>query len=367
LHFLLTIDVEDWFQVENLRPWFPHETWSGCELRVERNVNRLLDLFDELSSKFSASNSVNPTNPINSINPTNPINPINSTNPVNCLNATFFTLGWIAERLPHLVREIASRGHEVASHGYSHRMCSPLPDGELREDLVKSKRILEDILGEEVAGFRAPNFSVDDRVLKLVAEAGYSYDSSYNNFDLHGRYGKITLNGQPKAGIAYQLDDGFFELPISNLPLSCLPILGTLFNLTHFKAFISVFKSTPPSSTLGTLAHSSHFRHSNRVLPWGGGAYFRLVPQFIFMSGVRRILNRSGAYSFYMHPWEIDPGQPKVEQAPFISRFKHYTNLEKAEKNFRGLLGNFSDCLFSSCRDYIQLNHGSRKGSPPSV
>jgi peptidoglycan-N-acetylglucosamine deacetylase len=330
--FILTIDVEDWFQVENLRPWFPHETWSGCELRVERNVHRLLDLFDQASSERIAHRQG-----LQSLGSSSDSS-LSATS--YQLRATFFVLAWIAERLPHLVREIASRGHEVASHGYSHRMCSPLPDAELREDLVKSKRILEDILGEEVAGFRAPNFSVDDRVLQLIAEAGYGYDSSYNNFDLHGRYGKITLNGQPKAGIAYKLSENFYELPISNLPISAFPILGTLAHFRHFR----------------------HFRHS--VLPWGGGAYFRLVPQFIFMSGVRRILNRSGAYSFYMHPWEIDPGQPKVGQAPFISRFKHYTNLEKTENKFRGLADNFSDCLFSSCRDYIRLNHGSRKGSP---
>jgi peptidoglycan-N-acetylglucosamine deacetylase len=326
-HFILTIDVEDWFQVENLRPWLPHETWPSCELRVERNVNKLLDLLDQASSERIAhrrglelsGSSSEPSLSATSYQ----------------LRATFFVLAWIAGRLPHLVREIAARGHEVASHGYSHRMCSPLPDAELREDLVKSKRLLEDITGEEVAGFRAPNFSVDDRVLGLVAEAGYTYDSSYNNFDLHGRYGKITLNGHPNAGIAYKLSGDFFELPISNLPFSSLPILGT-------------------------LAHFSHFRHS--VLPWGGGAYFRLVPQFIFMSGVRRILNRFGAYLFYMHPWEIDPGQPKICQAPFASRVKHYTNLDSSEGKLTTMLQRFAELGFVSCRTYINksFNLGSR-------
>ena len=104
-------------------------------------------------------------------------------------------LGWLAKRLPQLVREIAARGHEVASHGNSHRMCSPLDDAELKEDLGGSKRLLEDITGAEVAGFRAPNFSVDDRVLAIIRDCGYRYDSSYNSFALHGRYGKISLNG----------------------------------------------------------------------------------------------------------------------------------------------------------------------------
>jgi polysaccharide deacetylase family protein (PEP-CTERM system associated) len=314
--FILTIDVEDWFQVENLRPWFPHENWSGCELRVERNVNMLLDLFDQASSELIAHRKSVPKGDGEN-------RPSLSATSYQ-LRATFFVLGWIAERLPHLVREIAARGHEVASHGYSHRMCSQLPVAELREDLVKSKHILEDILGVEVAGFRAPNFSVDDRVLKLVAEAGYSYDSSYNNFDLHGRYGKISLNGQPKNSIAHKLSDNFFELPISNLPLITFPILGTL----------------------------AHFRQSH--LPWGGGAYFRLVPQFIFMSGVRRILNRSGAYSFYMHPWEIDPGQPKVRQASYGSRFKHYTNLTKTAGRLQDMIREFVSCRFLSCREYIE-------------
>ena len=153
-YFLITIDVEDWFQVENLRPWNPVSSWDSRELRVERNVRRLLDLFDEVGAAL----------------------------PSNSLRATFFVLGWIAERLPGLVREIAARGHEVASHGQSHRMCRPLPDAELKGELEDSKRLLEDIVGKEVAGFRAPNFSVDDRVLGLIAESGYRYDSSYNNF-----------------------------------------------------------------------------------------------------------------------------------------------------------------------------------------
>jgi peptidoglycan-N-acetylglucosamine deacetylase len=319
-NFLLTIDVEDWFQVENLRPWFPHETWPGCELRVERNVHRLLDLFDEHGSKFH-----NSTTPIHSLNSTDP------TNPSTSLSATFFVLGWIAERLPQLVREIASRGHEVASHGYSHRMCNTLSNEDLREDLVKSKCILEDILGQTVSGFRAPNFSIDDRVLSLVADSGYAYDSSYNNFNLHGRYGKISLNGQSMAGIAYKLSDSFFELPISNLPFISFPVLGIF----------------------GTLAHLSQ-----SVIPWGGGAYFRLVPQSIFCSGVRRILGLSGAYSFYIHPWELDPDQPKIRHASFISRFKHYTNLKETESKLRSMIQELADCRFLCCRDYIGKSLG---------
>ena len=346
--FLLTIDVEDWFQVENLRPWIPFSTWDSRELRVEANVHKLLDLFDGV--KFNAPNPecINPENPVNPVakfsssvprsNPTNSTNPIIPTN--RSLRATFFVLGWIAKRLPHLVREIATRGHEVASHGSSHRMCNGLPDSELRSELSGSKHLLEDIIGTEVAGFRAPNFSVDDRVLGIIRECGYRYDSSYNTFALHGRYGKISLNGQPKAGIAYKLTDDFFELPLSNLPLSTLVTLGTR-NFSH--------------SNSGTF-NVMQFRHF--PLPWGGGAYFRLMPLSIFTMGVRSILNSNGAYVFYMHPWEIDPGQPKVKQASPGSRLKHYKNITTTEAKLKKLIGSFADCRFVTCKDYI--NAGAR-------
>jgi len=269
--------------------------------------------------------------------PVNPVNPVGSSfvpeprtrRSSPSIRATFFVLGWLAARLPHLVREIAGRGHEVASHGSSHRMCRPLSDAELKEELAGSKRLLEDITGTEVAGFRAPNFSVDDRVLSLAREAGYRYDSSYNSFSLHGRYGKITLNGQPRAGIAYELNDDFFELPVSNLSLSSISTLGIL----------------------GTLAHFRHFNHFH--LPWSGGAYFRLIPLGIFRRGVRAILDRDGAYVFYMHPWEIDPEQPRAGQASPVARFKHYTNLNKTMSKLREMMEAFTDCRFVGCGEYI--------------
>jgi polysaccharide deacetylase family protein (PEP-CTERM system associated) len=380
--FIITIDVEDWFQVENLRPWNPITTWDSRELRVERNVHRLLDLFDSFTLNrvpcsvrpvpdFSKPDPVNPVNPVGASfvpapctlrrapilepsekstfhhrpptwGPVNPVDPVGASFvPEPCtlrrapfIHSTFFVLGWVAERLPHLVREIAARGHEVASHGSSHRMCRPLSDAELRDELKGSKRLLEDTTGVDVAGFRAPNFSVDDRVLDLVRECGYRYDSSYNSFSLHGRYGKITLNGQPKAGIAYELNDDFFELPVSNLPLSSISTLGIL----------------------GTLAHFRHFH-----LPWSGGAYFRLMPLGIFQRGVRAILDNDGAYVFYMHPWEIDPEQPRVGQASPAARFKHYANLEKTMGKLRGMMERFEDCRFVGCGEYIKTVHGARR------
>ncbi len=300
--FLVTVDVEDWFHVENLRPWAPPAAWDRLELRVETNVHRLLDLFD--SCKPLA-------------------------HPAPFISATFFVLGWVARRLPHLVREIASRGHEVASHGNGHRMCKALSEEELREDLAGSKRLLEDITGAEVAGFRAPNFSVDDRVLALARECGYRYDSSYNSFALHRRYGKIALNGRPKRGIARAISENFFELPLSNLACSSrLPGLK------------------PPASNPKQAA-------ARVVLPWSGGAYFRLMPLGVFCRGVRSILGRDGAYLFYMHPWEIDPGQPRIRQASAFARFKHYTHLTRTAEKLTKLIARFGDCAFTTCRRYL--------------
>jgi peptidoglycan-N-acetylglucosamine deacetylase len=167
--FLLTVDVEDWFQVENFKEYIPFSSWPSYELRVEKNTYRLLDILD----------SPKPTNIIASKNPTN-LKPVkfaegNSgahftgpNNSSNNLRATFFVLGWLAERLPNLVREIGDRGHEVASHGYNHNLCTGESHEELKSDLLKSKSLLEDITGTKIHGYRAPSFSVDHDILKIM-------------------------------------------------------------------------------------------------------------------------------------------------------------------------------------------------------
>ena len=333
-YFLITVDVEDRFQVENFRPHIPFSTWNSRELRVEQNVHRLLDLFDELSanrtrlsvhaSEGTASSRNRDAYPFN----------IHEPSVTYCersrIQATFFVLGWVAERLPHLVREIAARGHEVASHGYNHVMCSFLPSMELVNELKSSKDLLENITGEEIHGFRAPNFSVTDEVLKTVAACGYRYDSSYNSFAFHGRYGNVSLVSSLKSGIAHQLDAEFYELPISNLSISC----------------------QRPSIML----EASNVEQTGRagfVLPWGGGAYFRIMPLSIFQRGVQLILERERAYMFYMHPWEIDPFQPRVEQALRMSKLKHYTNLSKVQDRLHKLIEHFAGCRFVGCRGYL--------------
>jgi polysaccharide deacetylase family protein (PEP-CTERM system associated) len=300
-YFLITIDVEDWFQVENFKPWIPFETWGRRELRIERNVHRLLDMFDTISLAPSPAGSIKSANALNSAKQSNTFRP----------KATFFVLGWVAEKLPHLVREIVARGHEVASHGCYHVMLKKMSAAALRKDLSESRKRLEDTTGNSIRGFRAPSFSIDNDIIDIIAESGYFYDSSFNSFSLHGRYGKISLNEHAKIGIAHRMSDCFYELPISNL---------------NFK---------------------------DRVLPLGGGSYFRLIPYGVFRWGVKSILRNDCVYLFYLHPWEIDPEQPKVTAAPLKYQFRHYTNLKSTYKKLKRLISDFRSSHFITCDQFI--------------
>jgi polysaccharide deacetylase family protein (PEP-CTERM system associated) len=227
------------------------------------------------------------------------------------IRATFFVLGWIAKRLPAMVREIYDRGHEVGSHGLDHELPSKMSEGSLVDDLAGSRKMLEDTIGAPVQGYRAPSFAVDDHILRLIQQAGYLYDSSYNSFSFHGRYGRLSLNGNGTARGIVQIDDGFFEIPISNLLLF------------------------------------------QKVLPWGGGGYFRLMPSFFFKAGVKAILKDRQSFVFYLHPWEIDPHQPRVNKASFPLKFRHYNNLKWTEAKLVDLIKKFKGCRFSTCADYI--------------
>jgi polysaccharide deacetylase family protein (PEP-CTERM system associated) len=280
-YILLTVDVEDWFQVENFKTWMPYSTWDSRELRVEKNTHRILDLFDSINGLQ--------------------------------VNATFFVLGWIAERLPDLIREIHNRGHEVASHGYLHNLCSQETRDQLKRDLTESKKLLEDILGANVHGYRAPNFSISDDTLKLIEDCGYLYDSSFNSFSMNKRYGSIDLSRNDKKGIIYQLSKSFFEIPVSNLT----------------------------------------FRYLKIDLPWGGGGYFRLYPLPLFKKGVQSILQNEEAYVFYMHPWEVDPKQPKVDEASLFFKFRHYLNLDKTEIRLKKMISDFRNQEFITCREMV--------------
>jgi polysaccharide deacetylase family protein (PEP-CTERM system associated) len=281
-HFLLTVDVEDWFQVENLRFLYPCDIWNKQELRVERNTRQLLDLFDSIAGRDGT-----------------------------FIQATFFILGWVAERCPSLVKEIHNRGHEVASHGYHHTLCRQEKLISLRQDLSDSKKLLEDIIGSPVLGYRAPGFSIDEKILTLIKEAGYLYDSSYNSFGLNPRYGQVDFSTSFRENNIIRLQNDFFEIPVSNLILA------------------------------------------GKTIPWAGGGYFRFYPSPLFRRGVAKILGQTGAYIFYLHPWELDSGQPRVAGLPLLSRFRHYLNLDKTLPRLQSMIEAFAEASFISCRQML--------------
>jgi polysaccharide deacetylase family protein (PEP-CTERM system associated) len=276
---LLTFDVEDWFQVENLRSKVSKESWEHRELRVFKNTVRIMDLLESLDPSP---------------------------------RATFFILGWVAKRLPALVRQIILRGHEVASHGYQHDLLNKMSPEALLEDLRSSKALLETITGQPVAGYRAPNFSIFKAGIDLVRRAGYRYDSSYNSFGGHGRYGHLDLAGLPQNQGVFTLSPGFFEVPISNVHVN------------------------------------------NQVLPLGGGGYFRLFPPCLFRLGMERILKRQHSFVFYAHPWEFDPSQPRVSGIPAQLKFRHYVNLAKTGPRLTAMIRHFSHCRFTTISDFLK-------------
>ena len=306
------MDVEDWFQVENFKQNIPFSSWPKCELRVEENIHRILDLFDAADIR----------------------------QPSNVkLSATFFILGWVAERLPHLVRTIHERGHEVASHGYHHNLCTEQTVKDLRKDLIDSKKLLEDISGAPVVGYRAPSFAIDDTILEIIEDCDYLYDSSFNSFNMHDRYGDLTLPKTGAKSIAFRIprikDRESLPSGIHNSDREAC------FNQAGSRIFYEL-----PISNLKV-------RISKNQLPWGGGGYFRLIPSSLFRLGVRSILNKENAYLFYFHPWEIDDGQPRVTDAPWYYKYRHYVNLDKTRLKVQRLLESFKECSFVTCSQYL--------------
>lgn len=258
----LTVDVEDYFQVSALAPHFPTDVWEAQPVRVERNVARILELFAQNDAK-----------------------------------ATFFTLGWIAQRYPAVVRSIAAAGHEVASHGYAHQRASDQSPAEFAADVRRAKALLEDLTGAPVKGYRAPSFSIGATNLwafDCLAEAGYTYSSSVYPVR-HDHYGMPDAPRFP-----YRVRDGLTEVPITTAP-----VLG-------------------------------------RNLPVGGGGYFRFLPYDVSSWLIRRVNEGDGQPAiFYFHPWEIDPEQPRVSGARLKTRFRHYVNLHRTEARLARLLGDF--------------------------
>lgn len=257
----LTVDVEDYFQVSALAPYIPRSDWDTRECRVERNVERILALLAK-----------------------------------HDVRATFFTLGWIAQRYPGLVRKIVEDGHELASHGYGHQRATDLTQAEFLEDVGSAKKILEDIAGVGVQGYRAPSFSIGAGNLwafDVLQRAGYAYSSSIYPIR-HDHY------GMPEAPrFAHRIGE-LLEIPAS----TCLVL--------------------------------------NRNWPAGGGGYFRLLPYEISRWMIRQINQADRkAMVFYFHPWEIDPGQPRIAGVGSKTRFRHYVNLHRMEAKLDRLLADF--------------------------
>ena len=260
----LTVDVEDYFQVSAFANSINQKEWENHPLRVENNTHKLLDLFDEYQFK-----------------------------------ATFFILGWIAERKKDLVLEIVSRGHEIACHGYSHQLVYNQSPDVFREETVRAKNILEDIIQQPVRGYRAASYSITEKsqwALDILVECGFVYDSSI--FPVrHDRYG---MPDTPEHPYRLKTPDGH---SIIEFPLSTAKII-------------------------------------NYRLPIAGGGYFRLYPYWLSRMGLKQINRQQKPFIFYLHPWEIDPEQPRIS-ASWFSRFRHYNNLDKCEARLRMLMTDF--------------------------
>lgn len=273
----MTIDVEDYFQVSAFAPHIDRGDWDSMPCRVERNVDRILKLLATADIK-----------------------------------ATFFTLGWIAERYPQLVKRIIAEGHEIASHGYAHLRASDQSREAFRDDIDRSKKLLEDIAGAPVLGYRAPSFSIGHKnlwALDELAATGYRYSSSIYPIK-HDHYG---MPDAPRFSFRPRGESGVLELPVTTLPVM------------------------------------------KRNLPVGGGGYFRLLPYALSRWMMQRV-NETDRQPciFYFHPWEIDTDQPRPEGLTLKTRFRHYVNIPRMEQRLAALMNDFSwgrmDQIFLSGR-----------------
>lgn len=260
-----SIDVEEHFQVAALASRIAKSNWGEHPSRVERNTDRCLEMLAAASAR-----------------------------------GTFFVLGWVAKRCPNLVRRIAEAGHEIASHGMEHDRVNALGPGRFSADVGEARKLLQDLSGDSVIGYRAPSFSLNPEMswaYRALIEAGYRYSSSVYPVS-HDHYGCPSA---PRRAFRPLADSDFVELPLSTARLA------------------------------------------GRTLPASGGGYFRFFPYSMSRTLLRRAsAERSQGGIFYMHPWEIDPEQPKVADLPLRSRFRHYVNLRRTEQRLRALFSDFS-------------------------
>jgi len=262
----LSIDVEDYFQVAALARSVAPDTWTQRESRVEHNTDKLLRLLDERG-----------------------------------IYATFFVLGWIAQHHSGLVKRIATAGHEIASHGFSHQLIYTQSPNEFRDDTKRSKDLLEELTGATVIGYRAASFSITRRslwALDVLIDLGFQYDSSI--FPIHhDRYGIPGASSEP-GRVTAPSGRTLVEFPMS-------------------------------AASFGGVK-----------IPVSGGGYFRLLPYWVTHAGLRQVNERHARpFVFYLHPWELDPGQPHIKVG-WLSRFRHYTNLDHCEERLKRLLSDFA-------------------------
>ncbi len=282
----MTVDVEDWFHVHAFSRVIHPENWNALERRVEANTDRLLEAFSRVG-----------------------------------ISATFFTLGWVAERHPALIRRIVAAGHELASHGFGHQLVHAIGEAAFRADIRQAKQVLEDVGGVAVKGYRAPTFSITPQgtpwAHAVLAEEGHLYSSSVFpvRHDIYGAPDTPRGPYRPRP-------DGVLELPMTTVRLR------------------------------------------NRNLPCAGGGWFRLVPYRLFRAGLRHVNEGEGRPGiFYFHPWEVDPGQPRVHAAGRLSRFRHYTGLASMEVRLGRLMRDFD---WGRMDEVFSAELGATAGSTPS-
>jgi len=272
---ILSFDIEEYFQVSGLEKAVSRSSWDNFSSRVEHSTHKILEILDRYNVK-----------------------------------ATFFILGWVAERHPKLIEEIAKQGHEIASHGFDHELVYNMTPGQFAANLKQTNDLLESITGQKVYGYRAPSFSltIDDiEKFEILAELGFKYDSSLFPMK-HFRYGR-----------AQSIPLGPFEIKksdqsiIKEFPISVIKFLG-------------------------------------KCIPAGGGGYFRLYPDIILKRNFNKIQGEGRPAIVYLHPWEFDPDQPRISGAGYGNTFRHYLNLDKTQSRLEMILKEFE---FGSFREFI--------------
>ncbi len=331
----LTIDLEDYYMVSAFESVVKREDWHKFESRIERNTHRILEILAD--AKPASPNSPNQFKTQNSKLKI-ALDAAYDAPPNSGVRATFFCLGWVAEHYPRLIREIADQGHEIANHGYDHRLVYHMTADEFCDDIRKSKKILEDAAGKEVVGYRAPSYSITEKslwALPILAEEGYRYDSSI--FPIHhDRYG---IPEAPRFPFLLNLDGGHGGREVKLPDFENVRALDAPLDASNGRFIVEY-----PISTVKFFGLNA---------PISGGGYMRLFPYGVIKKGLEKInKDEEKPFVIYLHPWELDPEQPRFDNLSALSRFRHYINLDGTAEKLKKLLSEFA---FSSMREVIGL------------